>query len=89
LTVMVAHPPLEDVTWEEATKHLLPDLYEAPLAEVGHIERETESYLAWIVVLGFVTYALALYWAHKCSRRGGDPSIKFSLLKGFIFRCYK
>ncbi len=86
---MVAHSPLENFTSQEATKFLLPDLYEAPVAEVGHVERETESYLAWVVVLGFVAYAIALYWAYKCSRRGGDPSIKFSLLKGFIVRCYK
>ena len=75
---MVAHP-----SPEEATKLLLPELYEAPVAEVDHVERETESYVAWVVVLGFVAYALALYWAHKCKRRGGDPSITFSVLKGF------
>jgi len=74
---MVAHP-----TSEEATL-LLPDLYEAPFAEVEHVERETESYVAWVVVLGFVAYAIALYWAHKCNRRGGDPQITFSALRGF------
>jgi hypothetical protein len=84
LTVMVAHP-----SPEEATKVLLPDLYEAPFAEVDHVQRETESYVAWVVVLGFVAYALALYWAHKCKRRGGDPSITFSALKGFIVKCRK
>jgi hypothetical protein len=42
--------------------------------------------LAWIIVLGFVTYAIALYWAAKCNRMGGDPSIKFSLLRGFVVR---
>ena len=100
MTVVVAHPLLEDVSSEEAAKHLLPDifgeealsesgerkasnLYEAPEAEVEHVERETESYVAWVVVLGFVAYALAVYWAHKCNKRGGDPSIKFSVLKGF------
>jgi hypothetical protein len=86
LTVMIAHPPLEDVSSEEATKLLLPDLYEAPAAEIDHVERETESYVAWVVVLGFVAYALALYWADRCSRRGGDPTIKFSLLKGLGVR---
>ncbi len=75
---MVAHPSAE-----EEAKLLLPDLYEAPIAEVEHVERETESYVAWVVVLGFVAYAIALYWAHKCRRRGGDPSITFSVLKGF------
>jgi hypothetical protein len=106
LTVVVAHPLLEDVSSEEAAKHLLPDifgedalsesgerkasnLYEAPEAEVEHVERETESYLAWIIVLGFVTYAIVLYWAAKCNRMGGDPSIKFSLLRGFVIRCYR
>ena len=106
MTVVVAHPLLEDVSSEEAAKHLLPDifgeealsesgerkasnLYEAPEAEVEHVERETESYLAWIIVLGFVTYAIALYWAAKCNRMGGDPSIKFSLLRGFVIRCYR
>jgi hypothetical protein len=106
LTVMIAHPPRESVSSEEATKLLLPDLfvegalsetkdrpapdlYEAPVAEVEHVERETESYLAWVIVLGFVAYALALYWAHKCNRRGGDPVINFSVLRGFIVKCYK
>jgi hypothetical protein len=80
---MVAHSPPE-----EAAKLLLPDLYEAPIAGVEHVERETESYVAWIVVLGFVAYAVALYWAHKCNRRGGD-TITFSALRGFIVKCRK
>ena len=66
-----------------------PDIYEVPVAEVEHLERETESYLVWVVVLGFVAYAIALYWAHKCERRGGDASIKYSILKGFKVRCVK
>jgi hypothetical protein len=103
---MVAHPPLEDVSSEETTKLLLPDLfaedalpkreeplapelYEAPVAELEHVERETESYVAWVIVLGFVAYALVLYWADKCSRKGGDPSIKYSVLRGFIVKCRK
>ena len=57
--------------------------------EVEHVERETESYVAWVIVLGFVAYALALYWADRCNRRGGDPAIKFSVLRGFIVKCYK
>ena len=77
MTVMVAHSSPEEA------KVLLPELYEPPSAEVEHVERETESYVAWVVVLGFVAYALALYWAHKCKRKGGDPSITFSALKGF------
>jgi hypothetical protein len=106
LTVTVAHPPLEDISLEEAPEHLLPDLfheetlsearerttpdlYEVPIAEVEHVERETESYVAWIIVLGFVAYALVLYWADKCNRRGGDPIIKFSVLRGFIVKCIK
>jgi hypothetical protein len=60
-----------------------------PLAEVEHVERETESYVAWVIVLGFVAYALALYWADRCNRRGGDPVIRFSVLRGFIVKCYK
>src|SRR5215218_6393245 len=66
-----------------AKERLAPNLYEAPVAEVDHVERETESYIAWIIVLGFVAYALAVYWAHRCSKRGGDPVIKFSVLRGF------
>jgi hypothetical protein len=106
LTVMVSHPSLEDVTPEEATEllipdlfagnvlpevkeHPAPDLYEAPIVEVEHVERETESYVAWVIVLGFVAYALALYWADRCNRRGGDPTIKFSVLRGFIVKCRK
>ena len=106
MTVTVAHPPLEDISLEEAPEHLLPDLfveeplsearerttpdfYEVPIAEVEHVERETESYVAWIIVLGFVAYALVLYWADKCNRRGGDPIIKFSVLRGFIVKCIK
>jgi hypothetical protein len=106
LTVMVAHPPLEEVSSEETTEllrpdlfvedafpegeePLAPDLYEAPIAEVEHVERETESYVAWVIVLGFVAYAIALYWANRCDRKGGDPSIKFSVLKGFIVKCRK
>jgi hypothetical protein len=81
---MVANP-----SPAEATRVLLPDVYEAPVAELEHVERETESYVAWVVVLGFVAYALAVYWAHKCNKRGGDPSIKFSVLKGFIVKCRK
>ena len=78
MTVMVAHPYPE-----EAAELLLPVLYETPTAEVEQVEHETESYLAWVVVLGFVAYAIALYWAHKCNRRGGDPQITFSVLRGF------
>jgi hypothetical protein len=89
LTAMVAHPPLEERSLEESTGLLLPELYETPVAEVEHVERETESYVAWVVVLGFVAYALALYWADRCNRRGGDPVIRFSVLRGFIVKCYK
>jgi hypothetical protein len=99
LTVMVAHHPLEEFSLEEAPdlsveevlsgEHTAPDIYEFPVAEVEHLERETESYLVWVVVLGFVAYAIALYWAHKCERRGGDASIRYSVLKGFIVRCVK
>lgn len=89
MTATIAHPPLEDLSPEEVTELLLPDLYEFPIAEVEHVERETESYLAWVIVLGFVAYALVLYWADKCNRRGGDPVIRFSLLRGFIVKCYK
>ena len=90
LTVMVAHPPLEDISLEETPAlFATPDFYEVPVAEVEHVERETESYVAWVIVLGFVAYAIALYWAHKCERRGGDPVIKFSLVRGFIVRCIK
>lgn len=89
----------EGLSSEEATELLLPDLfvedfgevrerttpvlYEVPIAEVEHVERETESYVAWVIVLGFVAYALALLWADRCSRRGGDPVIRFSLARGF------
>jgi hypothetical protein len=89
LTVMVAHPPMEERSLGESTGLLLPELYETPVAEVEHVERETESYVAWVVVLGFVAYALALYWADRCNRRGGDPVIRFSVLRGFIVKCYK
>lgn len=102
---MFADPLLESLTSEEATELLLPglfaedlggvrermtpDLYEVPIAEVEHVERETESYVAWVIVLGFVAYALALLWADRCSRRGGDPVIRFSAVKGFIVKCRK
>ena len=89
MTVMVAHPPLEELTLEGSMGLMLPELYEAPFAEVEHVERETESYVAWVIVLGFVAYALALYWADRCNRRGGDPVIRFSVLRGFIVKCYK
>jgi hypothetical protein len=94
LTVMVAHSPLEDFSLEEevlfeAGERTTPDFYEIPVAELEHVERETESYVAWVIVLGFVAYAIALYWAHKCERRGGDPIIKFSLVRGFIVRCIR
>ena len=85
----VTHPPLEDVSSGEAKEVMFPNLYEAPVAEVEHVERETEFYLAWIIVLGFVAYAIALYWAYRCRKSGGDPSISFSLLKGFVVRCYR
>lgn len=88
VTVMVAHPAMEDVSLQEA-RLLLPDLYEAPVAELEHVERETESYVAWVIVLGFVAYALVLYWAEKCRRKGGDPAIRFSALRGFIVKCRK
>lgn len=89
MTVKIAHPTLEDLSLEEMSELLLPDLYEVPIAEVEHVERETESYLAWVIVLGFVAYALALYWAERCNRRGGDPVIRFTLLRGLIVKCYK
>ena len=88
MTVMIARSPLEDAL-PETEERLAPELYEAPVAEVEHVERETEAYVAWVIVLGFVAYALALYWAHRCKRRGGDPNIKFSVLKGFIVKCVK
>ena len=99
---MVVHPPVEDVSTEAAKlllsdlsavegtgERLAPDLYEAPVAEVEHVERETESYVAWVIILGFVAYAIALYWAHKCERRGGDAVIRYSVFRGFIVRCHK
>ena len=92
MTVMVAHPPLEGISLEAlsgAGERIRPGFYESPVAEVEHVERESESFVAWVVVLGFVAYAIALYWAHKCERRGGDGVIKFSLLRGFIVRCIK
>ena len=89
MTVTVADQPVVDLSLEESMGLLLPDVYEAPVAEVEHVERETESYVAWVVVLGFVAYAIALYWAHKCNRRGGDPSITFSALRGFVVKCRK
>ena len=33
-------------------KVLLPDPYEAPIAEVEHVERETESHLLWGEIMG-------------------------------------
>jgi hypothetical protein len=90
---MVAHTLLEGVSPEKTKLmlpdlvaddalsgekgSLAPSLYEAPVAEVERVERETESYIAWIIVLGFVAYAIALYWAHKCERRGGDAIIRY------------
>jgi hypothetical protein len=73
----------------EARERMVPDHYEVPIVEVEHVERETESYVAWVIVLGFVAYAIALYWAHKCHRKGGDPIIKFSVLRGFLVKCIK
>lgn len=90
---MVAQQPLEDIPLEEALsgagERRTPDFYEVPFAEVEHVERETESFVAWVIVLGFVAYAIALYWAHKCERQGGDGVIKFSLLRGFKVKCIK
>lgn len=88
MTATVAHTPLEEVSLEKATGLLLPDLYEVPVAEVERVERETESYLWWVIVLGFVAYGIALYWADRCNRRGGDPSIRFTW-RGFVVRCYR
>ena len=81
--VMIAYPTMAE------EKLLLPELYEAPVAELEHLERESESYVAWVIVLGFVAYALVLYWAEKCRRKGGDPEIRFSGLRGFIVKCRK
>ena len=90
MTAMVAHPALEDISLEALFgERMAPDLYESPVAEVEHVERETESFVAWVLVLGFVAYAIALYWAHKCERRGGDGVIRFSPLKGFKVKCIK
>ena len=89
MTVTAAHAPVKGHFPDASTGLLIPDLYEVPVAEVERVERETESYVAWVVVLGFVAYAIALYWAHKCNRRGGDPSITFSALRGFVVKCRK
>jgi hypothetical protein len=81
---------LPDLVVEDALSgekgRLVPSLYEAPVAEVERVERETESYIAWVIVLGFVAYAIALYWAHKCERRGGDAVIRYSVFRGFGVR---
>jgi sterol desaturase/sphingolipid hydroxylase (fatty acid hydroxylase superfamily) len=86
VTVMVAHTPVEGISLEKVAG--FPELYKVPVAEVDLVERETEPYLWWVIVLGFVAYAIALYWAHRCNRRGGDPSISFGL-RGFVVRCYR
>ena len=70
-------------------ERMTPGFYESPVAEVEHVERETESFLAWVIVLGFVAYAIALYYAHKCERQGGDGVIKYSILRGFKVKCIK
>jgi hypothetical protein len=80
---MIAYPSVEEA------RLLLPEVYEAPVAELEHLERESESYVAWVIVLGFVAYALVLFWAEKCKRKGGDPDIRFSGLRGFIVKCRK
>ena len=82
-TKLLLPDPFVEGALSGAKDRLAPNLYEAPVAEVEHVERETESYVAWVIVLGFVAYALALYWADKCNRRGGDPVIRFSVLRGF------
>ena len=95
MTVMVAHPLRKEVT-EALVRDLpagdaisglaggmVPDLYEAPVAELDHIERESESY--WYVIV--LLFAAALAWAAYCRHRGGHPVIR-ATWSGFIVRCY-
>jgi hypothetical protein len=95
VTVMVAHPPREEVTealvWDSRvgdaisgmSGSMVPDLYEPPVAELDHIEHESESYW-WVLVLVF---AAALAWAAYCRQTGGRPVIR-ATWRGFIVRCY-
>ena len=95
MTVMVAHPSRGEVT-EALVRDLpaadaisgmagsmVPDLYEAPVAELDHIEFESESYW-WVIV---AVFAAALAWAAYCKSTGGDPVIR-ATWSGFIVKCY-
>ena len=95
MTVMVAHSSRKEVT--EALARDLPaggaisgmagsmvlDFYEPPVAELDHIEHESESYW-WVIVLLF---SAALAWAAYCRSTGGHPVIR-ATWSGFIVRCY-
>ncbi len=65
---------------------LIPASYEAPAAELDHVEYENEPYL-WYVLFA-VLYATALAYAAYCTYKGGSPVISLTW-RGFKMACYR
>ncbi len=86
MTVGVLSPSVEGLMREEAVRPLALDVYEAPTAELDHIQLEEEPWW-WVIVLGFVAYGITLWWADRCRRQGGNPSITFKWYRGYKVSC--
>ncbi len=95
MTVMVARSSRREVTEALARDlsagdaisgmagSMVLDFYEPPVAELDHIEHESESYW-WVIVLLF---SAALAWAAYCKSTGGRPVIS-ATWRGFLVKCY-
>lgn len=83
---VIDRPLLGGALLEEAKDLLTSNLYEAPTAKTEHLERARESWV-WLVVLGFVAFAVALAWESYCIWEGGEPYINFNWWEGFTITC--
>lgn len=60
--------------------------YEAPLVSGWEDVDEKETWIWWIVLVGFL-YVATLYWADRCRRSGGWPVTRFYWWKGYEVSC--
>jgi hypothetical protein len=60
--------------------------YEAPILSGWDEADEKETWIWWIVLVGFL-YVATLYWADRCRSSGGWPVTRFYWYKGYEVSC--